>query len=39
MTELEILQKKNDMLVMKIENQLEDINNLIKEINNDIRSK
>lgn len=39
MTELELLEKKNDMLVMKIENQLEDINNLIKEINNDIRSK
>ncbi len=39
MTELELLEKKNDMLVMKIENQLADINNLIKEINNDIRSK
>ena len=39
MTELEVLEKKNDMLVMKIENQLEDINNLIKEINNDIRRK
>lgn len=39
MTELELLEKKNDMLVVKIENQLEDINNLIKEINNDIRRK
>lgn len=37
MTELEVLQKKNDELVVKVEKQLTDINNLIKEINNDIR--
>lgn len=39
MSELEILEKKNDMLIMKIEQQLTDINNLIKEINDDIRGK
>lgn len=34
MTELEMLEKKNDILIMKIQKQLNDINNLIKEINN-----
>ncbi len=34
MTELEILQKSNDELLVKVQNQLTDINNLIKEINN-----
>ena len=37
MTELELLRKENDEWVVKIEKQLTDINNLIKEINNDIR--
>lgn len=39
MTELELLEKKNDMLVVKVEQQLNDISNLIKEINNDLRSR
>ena len=34
MTELELLRKENDEWVVKIEKQLTDINNLIKEINN-----
>lgn len=34
MTELELLEKKNDILIMKIQKQLNDINSLIKEINN-----
>ena len=36
MSELEKLQQENDMLVVKIENQLDDINNLINEINKEL---
>ena len=34
MSELEILQRQNDEWVIKIQKQLDDINKLIKEINN-----
>ena len=34
MTELERLEKQNDEWIIKIQKQLTDINNLIKEINN-----